>query len=145
WMDVDGAYIGILIGTVLAALLGLVDDIWGVKPIVKLLGMVVIALIPVVGYGMVFHHIGLPVIGYHDIGWVAYPITVLWIAGLANLVNLIDGMDALAAGIVCIAAFAFAVLAISFGRNQPAILAAIVCGSTLAFLRSNYHPAKIFI
>ncbi len=70
---------------------------------------------------------------------------MLWIAGLANLVNLIDGMDALAAGIVAIAAFAFAVLAVSFGRADAAALAAIVCGSTLAFLRSNYHPAKIFM
>src|SRR5262249_27763170 len=145
FIDLDGAYIGIFVGTILAAILGLVDDIWGVKPIVKLVGMILIALIPVAGYGMVFHHIGLPLIGYHNIGWAAYPITVLWIAGLGNLVNLIDGMDALAAGIVCIAAFAFAVLAISFGRNDAAVLAAIVCGSTLAFLRSNYHPAKIFM
>jgi len=145
FMNLDGAYLGILIGTALAALLGLVDDIWGVKPIAKLGGMVLIALIPVVGYDVVFHNIGLPLIGYHDIGWLAYPITVLWIAGLANLVNLIDGMDALAAGIVAIAAFTFAVLAVSFGRNEAAILAMIVCGATLAFLRSNYHPAKIFM
>ena len=54
---------------------------------------------------------------------------------LANLVNLIDGMDALAAGIVAIAAVAFALLAVSFGRADAAALAAIVCGSTLAFLR----------
>ena len=145
FMNLDGAYLGILIGTALAALLGLVDDIWGVRPIVKLGGMVLIALIPVVGYDVVFHNIGLPLIGYHDIGWAAYPITILWIAGLANLVNLIDGMDALAAGIVAIAAFTFAVLAVSFGRNEAAILAMIVCGATLAFLRSNYHPAKIFM
>jgi UDP-GlcNAc:undecaprenyl-phosphate GlcNAc-1-phosphate transferase len=145
FMNLDGAYLGILIGTALAALLGLVDDIWGVRPITKLGGMVLIALIPVVGYDVVFHNIGLPLIGYHDIGWAAYPITILWIAGLANLVNLIDGMDALAAGIVAIAAFTFAVLAVSFGRNEAAILAMIVCGATLAFLRSNYHPAKIFM
>jgi UDP-GlcNAc:undecaprenyl-phosphate GlcNAc-1-phosphate transferase len=107
--------------------------------------MILIALIPVAGYDVVFHHLTLPVIGDYNIGWAAYPITVLWIAGLANLVNLIDGMDALAAGIVSIAAFAFAVLAISFGRTDAAVLAAIVCGATLAFLRSNYHPAKIFM
>ena len=84
-------------------------------------------------------------IGDHDLGWVAYPLTILWIAFLANLVNLIDGMDALAAGIVAIAAGAFALLAVSFGRADAAALAAIVCGATLAFLRRNYHPAKIFM
>ena len=41
----------------------------------KLLGMVLIALIPVAGYDVVFHHLTLPLIGNHDIGWVAYPIT----------------------------------------------------------------------
>lgn len=145
FMNLDGAYLGILIGAALAALLGLVDDIWNVKPSVKLLGMVLIALIPVVGYDVVFHGFGLPLIGNVDLGWTAYPLTIIWIAALANLVNLIDGMDALAAGIVSIAAFCFAVLAVSFGRNEAAVLAAIVCGATLAFLRSNYHPAKIFM
>ena len=48
----------------------------------------------------------------------AYPITILWIAFLANLVNLIDGMDGLAAGIVAIAAGAFALLAVSFGAHR---------------------------
>src|SRR5439155_16949216 len=57
----------------------------------------------------------------------------------------IDGMDALAAGIVAIAAASFAILAASFDRTDPATLAAIVCGATLAFLPHNYHPAKIFM
>ena len=70
---------------------------------------------------------------------------MLWIAPLANLVNLIDGMDSLAAGIVAIAALAFALLAVSFGRLEPAAIAAIICGATLGFLRHNYHPAKIFM
>ena len=59
--------------------------------------------------------------------------------------NLIDGMDALAAGIVAIAAAALCILAMSFGRVEAATLAAIVCGATLGFLRHNYHPAKIFM
>src|SRR5881227_4069700 len=56
-------------------------------------------------------------------------------------------MDALAAGIVSIAAFSFALLAVSYGsgRSDAAVLAACVCGATLAFLRHNYHPAKIFM
>ena len=107
--------------------------------------MTVIALIPVVGFDVTFDRLTIPGIGDFDIGWVAYPLTVLWIALLANLVNLIDGMDSLAAGIVAIAAAAFAILAASFGRADAAVLSAIVCGSTLAFLYHNYHPAKIFM
>jgi UDP-GlcNAc:undecaprenyl-phosphate GlcNAc-1-phosphate transferase len=141
----NGPYLGILIGTVCVAALGLVDDIRGLRPSTKLVGVMAIALIPVVGWDVTFDHITLPVIGDHDLGWVAYPITVLWIAFLANLVNLIDGMDGLAAGIVAIAAASFALLAISFNRGDAAVLAAIVCGATLAFLPHNYHPAKIFM
>ncbi len=144
-IEPDGPYLGILVGTLLCALLGLVDDIRGLRPSVKLVGVMLIALIPVAGYDVSFGHLTLPLLGDHDLGWVAYPLTVLWIATLANLVNLIDGMDALAAGIVSIAAFSFALLAASFGRADAAVLAACVCGATLAFLRHNYHPAKIFM
>src|SRR5687767_1156971 len=92
-LDFDGPVAGILIGTVLVAALGLVDDIRGLTPSVKLLGVTLIALIPVLGYETTFDHVTLPVIGDHDLGWAAYPLTILWIALLANLVNLIDGMD----------------------------------------------------
>ncbi len=54
-------------------------------------------------------------------------------------------MDSLASGIVAIAAGSFAILAASFHRFDAAALAAIICGATLAFLRHNYHPAKVFM
>jgi UDP-GlcNAc:undecaprenyl-phosphate/decaprenyl-phosphate GlcNAc-1-phosphate transferase len=141
----DGPYLGILIGTGLVAVLGLVDDVRRLRPSTKLLGVVAIALIPVVAFEVTFERISLPLLGSLEFGVFAAPLTILWIAFLANLVNLIDGMDALAAGIVSIAAFSFAVLAASFGRVAPAALAAIVCGATLAFLRHNYHPARIIM
>ena len=141
----DGAFLGILIGTALVAVLGFVDDVRGISPSVKMAGVVAIALIPVLGWDVTFDGFSAPLLGTVDFGALAVPLTVLWIAGLANLVNLIDGMDALAAGIVSIAAFSFAVLAVSFGRLNAAALAAIVCGATLAFLRHNYHPARIIM
>ncbi|MDP9386196.1 MAG: undecaprenyl/decaprenyl-phosphate alpha-N-acetylglucosaminyl 1-phosphate transferase [Actinomycetota bacterium] len=144
-VDVEGPYLGILIGTLAVAMLGLADDLRGLKPSVKLAGVALIALIPVLGYGVTIDRVTLPFIGDHDLGWLAVPLAVLWIAGVANLVNLIDGMDALAAGIVAIAAASFAILAASFARMEAAALAAIVCGATLGFLRHNYHPAKIFM
>ncbi|MDQ3433434.1 MAG: undecaprenyl/decaprenyl-phosphate alpha-N-acetylglucosaminyl 1-phosphate transferase [Actinomycetota bacterium] len=145
FVDLSGTYTGIMLGTLCVAALGLVDDLHGLRPSVKLAGVALVALVPVVGYELSIDHVTLPLIGDHDLGWVGYPIAVVWITGVANLVNLIDGMDALAAGIVAIAAAAFALLAASFGRMEAAALAAIVCGATLGFLRHNYHPAKIFM
>jgi UDP-GlcNAc:undecaprenyl-phosphate/decaprenyl-phosphate GlcNAc-1-phosphate transferase len=152
----EGPYLGIFVGTLLVAALGLVDDIRGLRPSTKFIGVCIVALIPVLGYdpfafertaefGVHFQHLTLPGFGDFDLGWAGYPLTILWVAVLANLINLIDGMDSLAAGIVSIAAMSFAVLAASFGRSNAAVLAAIICGATLAFLRHNYHPAKIFM
>ncbi len=141
----DGPYLGILIGMLCIAAVGFADDVLGLSPQLKMFGVVAVALIPVVGWDLTFESIGLPLLGNIEFGWTAYPLTVLWIVAIANLMNLIDGMDALAAGIVAIAACSFAILAASFGRMDAAALAAIVCGATLAFLPHNYHPAKIFM
>ena len=145
FLDLEGPYLGILLGTLGVAILGLVDDVRGISPRTKLLGVALLALIPVVGYDVSFGHITLPLVGNHDIGTGGYLLTIFWVVLLANLVNLIDGMDALAAGIVAIAAGSFALLAASFGRVDASVLAAIICGSTLGFLRYNYHPAKVFM
>jgi UDP-GlcNAc:undecaprenyl-phosphate/decaprenyl-phosphate GlcNAc-1-phosphate transferase len=141
----EGRYLGILLGALMVAALGFVDDIRGINAGVKMIGIIVAALIPVVGFGMTWETVGLPLIGNFDLGWAAYPLTIFWIVALANLVNLIDGMDSLASGIVAIAAGSFAILAASFLRLDAAALAAIICGATLAFLRHNYHPAKVFM
>src|SRR5919197_4963892 len=145
FVDLDGPYPGILIGTAAVAAVGLLDDTRGLRPGPKALLVVGLALIPVVGWDLKMSHLNMPLIGSINLGWAAAPVTVLWIAFLANLVNLIDGMDGLAAGIVAIAAGSFALLAVSFSRFEPAALAAIVCGATIAFLPRNYHPAKVFM
>src|SRR4051794_20514274 len=145
WVDMTGPWRGIMAGFLLAAAIGFVDDVRGIRPSVKMGAIVAVACIPVIGYDVTFNHVTLPLIGDHDLGWVAYPITILFIAAVSNLVNLIDGMDGLAAGIVGIAACSYAILGASFGRENAAVLSAIVCGATLAFLVFNYHPARIFM
>jgi UDP-GlcNAc:undecaprenyl-phosphate/decaprenyl-phosphate GlcNAc-1-phosphate transferase len=145
FLDLDGPYPGILIGTAGVALVGLLDDTHGLRPGPKLLAVIALTLVPVLGWHLRMDHLSIPPFGSVNLGWAAYPVTILWIAFLANLVNLIDGMDGLAAGIVAIAAGSFALLAISFSRIDPAALAAMICGATLAFLPRNYHPAKIFM
>src|SRR5215218_1841197 len=53
-IDLDAPYLGIFIGTLLVAALGLVDDIRGVSPSVKLAGVTLIALVPVLGFDVTF-------------------------------------------------------------------------------------------
>ncbi|MEA2451561.1 MAG: hypothetical protein QOG04_271 [Actinomycetota bacterium] len=80
-------------------------------------------------------------------------VTILWIVAMINAVNLIDGLDGLAAGIVAIAAASFFVYTFKLVEveNVPLdiaaapLLAIIVVGSALGFLRHNFHPARIFM
>lgn len=80
-------------------------------------------------------------------------VTIVWIVAMINAVNLIDGLDGLAAGIVAIAAASFFVYTYNLVdvENAPLELAAapllaiIVVGAAMGFLRHNFHPARIFM
>jgi UDP-GlcNAc:undecaprenyl-phosphate GlcNAc-1-phosphate transferase len=61
------------------------------------------------------------------------------------MVNFLDGLDGLAAGVAAIAGGTFAVIALSLGKPDAAILSAIVLGASLGFLRHNFYPARIFM
>jgi UDP-GlcNAc:undecaprenyl-phosphate/decaprenyl-phosphate GlcNAc-1-phosphate transferase len=134
----------LLVGAVLVGILGAVDDIFGLDPVIKLVGQVACACVPVAA-GLTIDHITLPVLGVHNLGAFQYPLTVLWFVAIVNMINFIDGMDGLAAGVAGLAAVMFAILAASLDRSDPAILAAAIAGACAGFLVFNFHPAKIFM
>jgi UDP-GlcNAc:undecaprenyl-phosphate GlcNAc-1-phosphate transferase len=61
------------------------------------------------------------------------------------MVNFLDGMDGLAAGICAIAGSTFAIIGLSLGASEAALLAAIVAGACFGFLHHNFYPARIFM
>jgi UDP-GlcNAc:undecaprenyl-phosphate GlcNAc-1-phosphate transferase len=144
YLPEDAGARALVAGAVLIALLGAVDDVWGLGPSVKLVGQVVCALVPV-SAGLTIDHVTLPFVGAADLGPAQYPVTVLWFVALVNMINFTDGMDGLAAGVSGISAATFAVLAASLTRADPAILAAALAGACLAFLVFNFHPARVFM
>jgi UDP-GlcNAc:undecaprenyl-phosphate GlcNAc-1-phosphate transferase len=92
------------------------------------------------------HRFTFPLLGVHQLPeWVGVPLTVLWIVAIMNMVNFLDGLDGLAAGVCAISGATFCLIALSLSRPQPAILAAIVLGACLGFLRHNFYPARIFM
>jgi UDP-GlcNAc:undecaprenyl-phosphate GlcNAc-1-phosphate transferase len=144
FLPADDASRALVTGAVLIALLGAVDDIWGLTPAVKLVGQAACAAIPV-SAGLTIDHVTLPFLGVGDLGPAQYPLTVLWFVALVNMINFTDGMDGLAAGISGIGATTFAILAASLGRADPAIMAAALAGACAAFLIFNFHPARVFM
>jgi len=72
-------------------------------------------------------------------------LTVLWLVGIANAVNLIDGMDGLAAGVSAISALTIWSVSLAVDRPYAALVAAVLAGALLGFLRWNFNPARIFL
>jgi UDP-GlcNAc:undecaprenyl-phosphate GlcNAc-1-phosphate transferase len=134
----------LLVGATLIAILGIVDDIWGISPPLKLAGQIACAAIPV-SAGLTIDNWTIPLIGVGDLGVAQYPVTIIWFVAIVNMINFIDGMDGLAAGVVGIGATTFAILAASLGRPDAAIMAAALAGACAAFLVFNFHPAKVFM
>jgi UDP-GlcNAc:undecaprenyl-phosphate/decaprenyl-phosphate GlcNAc-1-phosphate transferase len=134
----------ILAGAIVIALVGAADDLLDLTADVKLAGQVLAAVIPV-AVGVRVSSFTLPFLGHVDLGWGAYPATVLFLVALMNVVNFIDGVDGLAAGVCTIAAITFAVIALSLDRDAAGILAMITAGGALGYLRHGFHPASIFL
>ena len=125
---------------------GAIDDVISLRPRAKLAGQIVAASVAAAG-GLVIGSVVNPFVpgAYIDLGWLAYPITVVYLVAFANIINLIDGLDGLATGISAIAAFAMFGFAALSGRGDAAALSIALFGSALAFLRFNFHPASIFL
>ena len=145
FLDLSGESRGVLLGAAIATVVGAVDDFRGLAPSVTLVGQFVAASIPPM-FGVWIDHITFPLLGVVDIpAWLGVPVSMVFIVAVMNMVNFLDGMDGLAAGVCGIAGATYAILALSLGKPDPAILCAIVAGACLGFLRHNFFPARIFM
>ncbi len=146
--EINKSLIGILIGSVIIAVLGFLDDLKPKSAILKFLIQIIAASIPV--------FLGVRVIAisnpFTDLmmkipDWISYGGSILWIVGVTNAVNLIDGLDGLAAGVSSIAAVAL--LSILFMQHNinatMLIVTAALAGACFGFLPFNFNPAKTFM
>jgi UDP-GlcNAc:undecaprenyl-phosphate GlcNAc-1-phosphate transferase len=131
-------------GLALLHLMGLYDDFRNLKALWKFILQIAAAAIIASG-GFLIRTLTLPYAGTLDLGWASYPLTVLWLVGIANAINLIDGMDGLAGGIGAFAAAAMGVIALLQGSPLTAVLSFALLGSLAGFLVYNFPPAKIFM
>lgn len=119
---------------------GLIDDIRGVKPLVKLMAQVAAACIVFAG-DVSFGHLIL----FSVPEWIDLIITIGWFVIIVNAFNLIDGLDGLASGLAIIGACGMA--ATQLLRGNAAVLPTlfILIGAGAGFLRYNYNPASVFL
>ncbi len=142
----DEGIVAAMVGCTLMYVVGLIDDLKNIKPIVKLAGQVLSATVTfAMGLRIEFitNYFGE---GKMMFGMAAcYIITILWLVGITNAINLIDGLDGLAAGIVAISAVCLAYVSYIHGYYISTIGMMIVAGAAVGFLPFNFHPAKIFM
>lgn len=139
----EGGLFGLCLFIVM--LLGFWDDLRSLKPFQKFGVQVLLSsVVYIAGFRVsaVMNPFGG---GWLDVHAVDYPLTVLWIVGVTNALNLIDGLDGLAAGVATIAAFTILPIALLWGDTGTAVLAVILAGALIGFLRYNFNPAKIFL
>lgn len=135
---------GIFCGGSIIFTLGLIDDLRGVRPLWKLFWQVITCLV-LVAFDIRLQFINIPFYQIYDFGYWGIPLTVIWLVLIFNTINLIDGLDGLASGVSAIIGVSFLVLSLMMGLPLPSFLAAGVIGITIAFLKFNYFPAKIFM
>jgi UDP-GlcNAc:undecaprenyl-phosphate/decaprenyl-phosphate GlcNAc-1-phosphate transferase len=137
---------GVIGGACLISVVGVIDDIRELRPLVKLLGQIAAAVV-VVEAGVVVTDVTVPFVGALQFPHAGGALTVIGLVGLMNVVNFSDGVDGLAAGLCTIDAAALTIIAFDLqgGGSAAGVLAAITAGAALGFLVHNFPPAKIFM
>lgn len=135
-IDLKREILVLLIGGGAIFVLGLLDDIYGTRPLIKFAIQLLVAL-GVAYFGIVSKFL--------PFSWLNISLTVFWIVGLTNALNFLDNIDGLSSGITIIAALALFGLSLQKGETSVALLSLALAGSCLGFLRYNFNPAKIFM
>lgn len=117
---------------------GLLDDLFHLRPVQKLLGQVLAAGVAYWAGVRIEHIYG------HDIWWSA-PATIFWLIACTNAFNLIDGVDGLAAGIGLFATVTTLAGGLLNNNSALAFATAPLVGCLLGFLRYNFNPASVFL
>ena len=139
---------GMLLGAVIIVILGIFDDIYALPAKPKFLIQILAALIAVWAGNRIYGLSNINIFSsnpYWELGWLSYPISILWIVGITNAVNLIDGLDGLACGVSTISSMTLLVIALVVSEPDVALLMAALAGACLGFLPYNLNPAKIFM
>ena len=140
---------GILIGSLIIVILGVLDDIYSLRALPKFLVQILAAVVVVI-YGCRIEFISNPVFTstatYLRLGGVvSIVVTIIWIVAITNAVNFIDGLDGLAVGVSGISAATMLVVAILVAEQNVAVIMAALFGACLGFIPYNFNPAKIFM
>lgn len=132
-------FVGLFTAGSLAFLMGLADDAYNTKPLIKLAIQI--------SCGLIFVYLG-SVINLTHIFWADAMITVCWVVAIMNSLNMLDNMDGITGTVVlfillsCLVSYG---LVSGISRNIWSIILVAQLGALLGFLKLNIHPSKLFM
>ncbi|WP_339325067.1 MraY family glycosyltransferase [Paenibacillus sp. FSL W8-0194] len=147
----DAEMAGIIAGSLLILGIGMVDDWYKTRgkdfPALPKTVVQVGAAVIVYFSGISFVGVTIPFAGHMIVfpEWLQFILTILWIFGVTTVINFMDGLDGLSGGVAGISALTLFIVAISKGQTQSAIMAIILVGVALGYLKYNKPPAKIYM
>ena len=140
----DDIALGLVFGLLPILIGSIVDDVRPIRALPKFAAQLAGAAIAA-SFGI---HLGSEVHLFGQVialGWLAVPLSMLWLVGITNAFNIVDGLDGLSAGLALVSAVSLAGAAIFVGHTGLAMLALVLAGALAGFLPYNIYPAKIFL
>lgn len=139
-------FFGLLFGGMLVLVVGVWDDVMGMRSRNKLLAQIVVAAVSMLygfviqGFDVEFFHtyVSLPI-------WLGVPLTLVWYVGMMNAINFLDGLDGLLSGVTAISGVFLFAIALGHGNLVAALVLSSLVGAALGFLPYNFSPAKIIL
>jgi UDP-GlcNAc:undecaprenyl-phosphate GlcNAc-1-phosphate transferase len=130
--------IGVLVSITLAFLMGLADDAFNTKPIIKFVTQLVCALL------LIFSGHSISIFRNE---FVNYFITIIWVVGIMNSINMLDNMDGITSIVSIVICLFIVVINISLlnTNSYGTILNLGMIGALCGFLVFNFHPSKMFM
>jgi len=126
----------ILLASTLLFVVGLIDDLFHIKPYQKLIGQI-LGSAYVVYYGLTLPWTSSVLLNM--------ALAIFWLVSITNAINLLDNMDGLASGIAIIGAGFLALSFVNSGQFTEAVVLLVFAAALLGFLVYNSNPASIFM
>lgn len=140
----EAYFLGFLLSNAVLVTVSLIDDVRNLSFKKKLLTQAACAAV-VILFGIVVDRLPVPGLGYVELGWLGYGVTLLWIVGLTNAFNFMDGLDGLAGGTAVLVGAFFAVVTFLEGSHFVYLTSYVMVAACLGFALFNFPPARIFM
>lgn len=132
-------FVGLMASGVLAFVMGLSDDAYNTRPMIKLSVQIACGFILVLT-GTSIH--------FTEIDWLDTTLTIVWVVGVMNSLNMLDNMDGITGTTVLfilISCLISEVVLFDWNINIWTLTLIVQIGALLGFLRYNIHPSKLFM